>query len=111
MKFLKNIWKLTVVLILFFSFINVSNSSERNYYKDLINDWSKIFPDKNLSIEQGGIAPIADRKSKWIDKQLNIISKRYKLFSDIIFVLTLVISLVLIFIYHKEVQQFIYFQF
>ena len=41
-------------------------------------DLTKIFPDKNLSIEQGGIAPIADRKSKWIEKQLNIISKRYK---------------------------------
>ena len=41
-------------------------------------DLTKILPDKNLSIEQGGIAPIADRKSKWIEKQLNIISKRYK---------------------------------
>ena len=41
-------------------------------------DLTKIFPDKNLSIEQGGIAPIADRKSKWIEKQLKIISKRYK---------------------------------
>ena len=41
-------------------------------------DLTKIFPDKNLSIEQGGIAPIADRKSKWIKKQLKIIAKRYK---------------------------------
>ena len=41
-------------------------------------DLTKIFPDKNLSIEQGGIAPIADRNSKWIQKQLKIISKRYK---------------------------------
>ena len=41
-------------------------------------DLTKIFPDKNLSIEQGGIAPIADRNSKWIEKQLKIISKRYK---------------------------------
>ena len=41
-------------------------------------DLNKIFPDKTLSIEQGGIAPIADRNSKWIEKQLKIIAKRYK---------------------------------
>ena len=41
-------------------------------------DLKKIFPDKTLSIEQGGIAPIADRNSKWIEKQLKIIAKRYK---------------------------------
>ena len=41
-------------------------------------DLTKILPDKNLSIEQGGIAPIADRNSKWIEKQLKIIAKRYK---------------------------------
>ena len=41
-------------------------------------DEKKIFPDKSLSIEKGGIAPIADRKSSWIDKQLAIIAKRYK---------------------------------
>ena len=27
--------------------ICISNSSEKNYYKDLITDWSRIFPDKN----------------------------------------------------------------
>ena len=47
MKFLKNIFKLAVILILIFSFSNISNSSEKNYYKDLISDWSRIFPDKN----------------------------------------------------------------
>ena len=47
MKFLKNIVKLAVILILVFSFSNISNSSEKNYYKDLISDWSRIFPDKN----------------------------------------------------------------
>ena len=41
-------------------------------------DLNKIFPDKSLSIEQGGIAPISDRNSKWIEKQLKIIAKRYK---------------------------------
>ena len=41
-------------------------------------DLTKIFPDKKLSIEQGGIAPIADRNSRWIEKQLRIIAKRYK---------------------------------
>ena len=47
MKFLKNIIKSTVIFALVLLFSNISNSSERNYYKDLINDWSKIFPDKN----------------------------------------------------------------
>ncbi|MFL2563695.1 MAG: excinuclease ABC subunit UvrA [Flavobacteriales bacterium] len=41
-------------------------------------DLNKILPNKSLSIEQGGIAPIADRNSKWIEKQLKIIAKRYK---------------------------------
>ena len=47
MKFLKNIIKSTVIFTLILSFSNISNSSEKNYYKDLINDWSTIFPDKN----------------------------------------------------------------
>ena len=41
-------------------------------------DENKIFPDHNLSIDKGGLAPIADRKSPWIKKQLAIIAKRYK---------------------------------
>ena len=41
-------------------------------------DESKIFPDKDLSIDRGGLAPIADRKSPWINKQLILIAKRYK---------------------------------
>ena len=41
-------------------------------------DESKIFPDKSLSIDRGGLAPIADRKSPWINKQLDLIAKRYK---------------------------------
>ena len=39
---------------------------------------SKIFPDKNLSIDHGGIAPLNDHKSTWIVKQLEVIAKRYK---------------------------------
>ena len=42
----------------------------------MIVDENKIFPNLNLSIEKGGIAPIMDRKSIWINKQLKIISKR-----------------------------------
>jgi len=41
-------------------------------------DEAKIFPDKTLSIDRGGLAPIAERKSPWIDKQLDLIAKRYK---------------------------------
>ena len=35
------------MFILTFSFSNISFSSEKNYYKDLITDWSRIFPDQN----------------------------------------------------------------
>jgi len=41
-------------------------------------DESKIFPDHDLSIDRGGLAPISDRKSPWINKQLDLIAKRYK---------------------------------
>ena len=47
MKFIKNIIKLSVIFTLVLSFSNISSSSEKNYYKDLITDWSRIFPDKN----------------------------------------------------------------
>ena len=47
MRFIKNIIKLSVIFTLVLSFSNISSSSEKNYYKDLINDWSRIFPDKN----------------------------------------------------------------
>jgi len=47
MKFLNNIVKFVVVCVLTLSFSNISNSSEKNYYKDLITDWSRIFPDQN----------------------------------------------------------------
>ena len=47
MKNLKNLAKLLIISFLILSKYNISNSSERNYYKDLINDWSKIFPDSN----------------------------------------------------------------
>ena len=41
-------------------------------------DEDKIFPNKAISIDKGGLAPIADRKSPWINKQLDLIAKRYK---------------------------------
>ena len=47
MKFIKKIIKLSVIFTLVLSFSNISSSSEKNYYKDLITDWSRIFPDKN----------------------------------------------------------------
>ena len=47
MSFIKNILKLLVIYISVLAFSSVSCSSEKNYYKDLINDWSRIFPDKN----------------------------------------------------------------
>ncbi len=47
MKYLKNIFKLAVICILTLNFSNISKSTEKNYYKDLITDWSRIFPDQN----------------------------------------------------------------
>ena len=47
MRLVKNIIKLSIIFVLVLSFSNISNSSEKNYYKDLITDWSRIFPDKN----------------------------------------------------------------
>ncbi|MDA8934362.1 excinuclease ABC subunit UvrA [Flavobacteriales bacterium] len=45
---------------------------------EMIIDKSKIIPDPSLSIERGGLAPISGRTSSWIDKQLDLIAKRYK---------------------------------
>ena len=47
MNFLKSIFKFVIIFILALSFSNISNSVEKNYYKDLITDWSRIFPDSN----------------------------------------------------------------
>ena len=38
----------------------------------------KIFPNKKLSINNGGIAPIGETKNSWIFKQLKLIGERFK---------------------------------
>ena len=38
----------------------------------------KIFPNKELSINKGGIAPIGETKNSWIFKQLKIIGEKFK---------------------------------
>ena len=38
----------------------------------------KIIPDAEVSIANGGIAPINEQKSKWILKQIELIAERYK---------------------------------
>ncbi|HIG32708.1 MAG TPA: excinuclease ABC subunit UvrA [Flavobacteriales bacterium] len=40
-------------------------------------DVEKILPNKELSINKGGIAPIANRKSDWILRQIELIGKKY----------------------------------
>ena len=40
-------------------------------------DVQKILPNKNLSINKGAIAPIAERNSEWILEQLEIIGKKF----------------------------------
>ena len=37
----------------------------------------KIIPNNNISIKNGGIAPIGEQKSSWIFKQLQLIAQRY----------------------------------
>ena len=37
----------------------------------------KIFPDRNLSIKEGGIAPLGPYKNSWAFKQVELISQRY----------------------------------
>ena len=44
-----------------------------------IIDVEKILPNKELSINKGGIAPIANRKSDWIISQIELIGKKYNL--------------------------------
>ena len=44
----------------------------------MVVDSSKIIPDNTISIDQGAIAPMSDRNSTWFNKQLDLISKRYK---------------------------------
>lgn len=38
----------------------------------------KVIPDDNISINNGGIAPLGEQKNSWIFKQLQIIADRYK---------------------------------
>ena len=42
---MKNIFKFFLVFVVFFQIELVAE--ERNYHKELITDWSRIFPDKN----------------------------------------------------------------
>ena len=37
-----------IIFVIFFSIPTYSASSqEKNYYQDIVNDWNKIFPDRN----------------------------------------------------------------
>ena len=40
-------------------------------------DVNKILPNKNLSINNGGIAPILNRKSEWVLSQIELIGKKF----------------------------------
>ena len=44
---IKNILSLIIFVIFFSIPINSVNSQEKNYYQDIVNDWNKIFPDRN----------------------------------------------------------------
>ena len=47
MHSIKNIISLIIFAIFFSIPINSANSQEKNYYQDIVNDWNKIFPDRN----------------------------------------------------------------
>ncbi len=40
-------------------------------------DYDKIFPDKEMPIKKGGIAPLGEYKPTWVFKQLEAIGKKY----------------------------------
>ena len=44
---IKNSFKFYIGLILILFSISNLNATEKNYYQDIVNDWNKIFPDKN----------------------------------------------------------------
>jgi excinuclease ABC subunit A len=48
-------------------------------------DEEKIIPNKNLSINNGAIAPIVNRKSDWINNQIELIGKKYNFNLNTIF--------------------------
>ena len=39
---------------------------------------NKIIPDDSISISNGGIIPIGEKKNSWVFKQIELIAKRYK---------------------------------
>ena len=45
--------------------------------KKTMVDVERILPNKELSINKGGIAPIANRKSDWILRQIELIGKKF----------------------------------
>ena len=44
---IKNSLKFFAIFISILFSISNLNSAEKNYYQDIVNDWNKIFPDKN----------------------------------------------------------------
>ena len=44
---IKNSFEFYVVFILILFSISNLNAAEKNYYQNIVNDWNKIFPDKN----------------------------------------------------------------
>jgi excinuclease ABC subunit A len=40
-------------------------------------DFDKVFPDKNLSIKKGGIAPLGEYKNSWVFNQIETIGLKY----------------------------------
>ena len=41
----KTLYKYFLIFLVFFQFETIAE--EKNYYKELITDWSRIFPDQN----------------------------------------------------------------
>ena len=62
-----------------FSFNSPYGSCEKCHGLGTINeiDNDKVFPDKNLSIRDGGIAPLGKYKNNWVFGQIDIIGKKF----------------------------------
>ena len=62
-----------------FSFNSPYGACERCNGLGTVNEVNvnKLFPDKNLSIKKGGIAPLGVYKNNWIFKQIEIIGKKF----------------------------------
>ena len=115
-SFLKNIisWSISINLIMlgwvFFRSENLDLSFQMINNLLFIKNWTFLSLRENTYIV-AFIVTFFYLISPLIIKIFKFISKKYKLMTDFILLISIVSSLILILIYNQEVNQFIYFQF